>query len=268
MLVPTLLAHSMLGLTAPMVGASGPDTLPAPIDFTAIDRKIKSEPDYVAKPRYGLFLFGEDADVRVWAVLDKSAADAVAYDVLYIDRDADGVIGEDGERVEGKVKGKTEDSATAVFDIGDFAQPTLEASDGAPGTAPKKPVVHEAFKVTWTKDSVRYRMMWNGDTVTMGTFGPTRETYASFGESPKTATVLVPGFDRPLEFDHWMCGTLPIGEEKSFKVFLGARGSERGAFSCGDQKLLPAGEHVLATLIYESDEGDEKRVLYKLRERC
>src|SRR5215213_4483254 len=70
-------------------------------DLTRVDRAIKKEPAYVAKdPLYGLALFGPKAEKRVWLVLDRSKPDAAGYDVLHIDRDADGDLAGPGERIE------------------------------------------------------------------------------------------------------------------------------------------------------------------------
>ncbi len=251
MLVPSLLLTSLL---APSCAALPADV--EPIDFAKIPRTLESEPTYVGEPRYGLFLLGEEGEHRVWAVLDKRDAEQDHYDVLYIDRDADGVLGEPGERVDGKLKKDGEGHVTAAaFAVGDVSHPGSER-------------VHTGFKITWTPASARFQMMWDGETKTMGGFGPTRDTYASFGASPEDATVYVPGYDRPLEFEHWMSGTMTIGQANEFKVFLGAKGSRRGAFSCGDQQLLPDGEHVVATLHYTDAEDEEQTVRVKLAERC
>lgn len=246
MLVPTLLVSS---LVAPLDHGGGP------IDFAKIPRELEAEPEYVGEPRYGLFLLGKEGEHRVWAVLDKSDAKQAHYDVLYLDRDADGELGEPGERVEAEISKARGGTLSSRFDIGDLAHPGSER-------------VHTDFVLTWTEASVRFQMKWDGETKTMGGYGPTRDTYASFGESAEEATVYVPGYDRPLEFEHWMSGRLTIGRADTFKVFLGARGSQRGAFSCGDQELLPDGEYVVATLHYTDVEDEERTVLYKLRERC
>ena len=235
-------------------------SLPAPLDapkvldFDEVPRAVKSEPAYIGEPRYGLFLFGEHGDRRVWAVLDQSDPKSDVYDVLYLDRNANGVLGEEGERFEGEETQRGR-GAARKFTIGDFVQPGTKRT-------------HTDFEITWTEASVRFVMKWDGDEVTMGGYGPTRDTYASFGTSRDDAPIYVPGYDRPLEFEHWMCGTRKIGGLESFKVFVGARGSKRGAFSCGKQTLLPEGEYVLATLIYTDTNGDEQRVEAKLRERC
>lgn len=61
------------------------------IDVRTIDRVIRKEPEYKSKdPRYGLLLFGRDASVRVWVVLDG--------DVIYLDRNGDGDLTDPNER--------------------------------------------------------------------------------------------------------------------------------------------------------------------------
>lgn len=65
---------------------------PSPaVDYGKIDRALAKEPAYQAKaPTYALLLFGPEAKVRVWAVLDG--------DVLYLDRDGDGDLTDKDER--------------------------------------------------------------------------------------------------------------------------------------------------------------------------
>src|SRR5262245_12231038 len=75
-----------------------------PIDFATVPRAIAKLPKLEAKePLYGLFLFGPKGETRVWAVLDKSRADAPAYDVLHLDLNANGDLTDEGECFKGKV---------------------------------------------------------------------------------------------------------------------------------------------------------------------
>lgn len=63
------------------------------VDLAKIDRAIKKEPVYKSKtPKYCLFVFGPEAKTRVWLVHDG--------DVLYVDRNGNGDLTEEGERVE------------------------------------------------------------------------------------------------------------------------------------------------------------------------
>jgi RNA polymerase sigma factor (sigma-70 family) len=56
-----------------------------------VDRTFKKEPAYKAKPKYCLLAFGPQAKQRVWLVLDG--------DTLYVDRNGNGDLTEEGERV-------------------------------------------------------------------------------------------------------------------------------------------------------------------------
>jgi hypothetical protein len=60
-------------------------------DLARLDRSIKKEPAYRGKPKYCLLVFGPEARTRVWLVLDG--------DTLYVDRNGNGDLTEDAERV-------------------------------------------------------------------------------------------------------------------------------------------------------------------------
>jgi hypothetical protein len=61
-------------------------------DLSKIDRTIRKEPVYKSKsPKYCLLVFGAEAAARVWLVLDG--------DILYVDRNGNGDLTEDGDRV-------------------------------------------------------------------------------------------------------------------------------------------------------------------------
>jgi hypothetical protein len=67
-------------------------TRPAPaVQLQDIPRCIVKEPVYEGKPKYCLLVFGKKADTRVWLVLDGKS--------LYIDRNNNGDLTEDGEKL-------------------------------------------------------------------------------------------------------------------------------------------------------------------------
>jgi hypothetical protein len=81
-------------------------------DLTKIARKIAKEPTYQTKsPRYCLLVFGPEANTRIWLVQDG--------DVLYVDRNGNGDLTEEGERVTSKQKG------VAWFEAGDLRDGSL-----------------------------------------------------------------------------------------------------------------------------------------------
>src|SRR5262249_8243904 len=80
-------------------------TVPAPaaVDLSTIDRTIAKDPAYQSKsPKYCLLVFGPEARTRVWLVFD-SVPDPLnpgnAQDHLHVDRNGNGDLTEQGERV-------------------------------------------------------------------------------------------------------------------------------------------------------------------------
>ena len=69
---------------------------PAAADLTKVDRTIKKEPAYKSKPHYCLLVFGPEAKTRVWLVVDG--------DTLYVDRNGNGDLTDEGEKVARKNK--------------------------------------------------------------------------------------------------------------------------------------------------------------------
>jgi hypothetical protein len=64
-------------------------------DLTKIDRSIGKEPAYQSKsPKYCLLVIGPEAKTRVWLVLEG--------DVLYVDRNGNGDLTEESERIVGE----------------------------------------------------------------------------------------------------------------------------------------------------------------------
>jgi RNA polymerase sigma factor (sigma-70 family) len=65
------------------------------VDLAKIDRTILKEPAYKTKnPKYCLLVFGPEAKTRVWLVHDG--------DTLYVDRNGNGDLTEEGEKIESK----------------------------------------------------------------------------------------------------------------------------------------------------------------------
>src|SRR5262249_44097505 len=77
----------LLALAAALALSAGA----AAADLAKVDRTIRKEPAYKGKPRYCLLVFGREAKHRVWLALDG--------DTLYVDRDCDGDLTGEGERV-------------------------------------------------------------------------------------------------------------------------------------------------------------------------
>jgi hypothetical protein len=219
-------------------------------DLTRVDRAIKKEPAYVARnPLYGLALFGRKAEKRVWLVLDKSKPDAPTYDVLHIDRNADGDLTGPGERIK---------AGGGAFKLGAFTDPATGAK-------------HSDFtvRVSGTVPTVMLSLRWRGKLKFGGGYPEDPDAgYLRFAAQPKDAPVVWVHGDAPFRFQRWYGGKLPIGRSEDFKVFLGQPGRGPSTFAAAQEHFLPAGEFVLATLVYRDALGKEKRLVCELKERC
>jgi hypothetical protein len=86
-------------LATTLVGLMLSSAPAAAADLRKIDRHLAKEPPYHTQlPKYGLLVFGPEADTRVWLVIDG--------DVLYLDRDGTGDLTEPAKRVAGRRSGK------------------------------------------------------------------------------------------------------------------------------------------------------------------
>ncbi len=223
-------------------------------DLSKIERRIVKEPSYKSKqPLYGLYVFGPEAKTRVWAILDKSKANAADYDILYFDRNADGDLTAANERIEGKVE-----PGHVTFTIGSFSDPlskqkhTEMSMDRRTGSAPM----------------IMLRMKWCGKVLIRGGYAPDVGPYTQFAKSPAKAPVLWPGADGPFRFQFWQLAPLSIGAANDVRVFLGHRGQGRNTFCAVPDTFLPKEVAVLATLVYMDKDGKERRARSELRERC
>ena len=235
---------TVLATTGPAAAAELPD-------LAKIDRTIHKQPAYTAeKPLYGLLAFGPQADKHVWFVLDKSKADESRYDVLYLDRNADGDLtgpdkrftGEDGE-----------------FTIGDLTDPATG-------------VKHTQFQIHADKGAdpdVMVSLRWRGDLKFGGGYPADPEPgYMKLAAKPADAPVVWVNADPPFRFQRWYGKELQIDGNSNVKVFLGQPGVGRSTFFAAQVHFLPEKEIVKATLIYHDRDGKEQRFVCELKERC
>ena len=236
-------------LTAASAGADGPP------DLSKIPRQLKKEPPYTAQqPLYGLYVFGPQAETRVWAVLDKSAPKREQYNLLYFDRNADGNLTEN-ERIEGEVN----ERQGVTFSIGDFSDPSTGDT-------------HKSLTLTRRPSddgSVMLRLNWRGVEAISGGFAEEGGPYTQFAASAAEAPILWFDASGQFGFQRWIwTKDLPVGGETDVRVFLGHQGVGPNTFCAVTQKFLPKDVPVQATLIYTDNEGREQRELSHLLERC
>lgn len=240
---------------AALVALQDPAVKTDALDFSKIDRKIASEPKYVAAPRYALLVLGSEGKTRIWMAMDKSKADAEHYDVAYFDRDADGNLGEEGERL----AGKTDEHERIVFDIG-----KVEAKDSnlvldklQIATYPKeaKPMTFITFKA-------------NGKVKMYGGYGP-GPTYMQFGESADKAPLIHADPFGTLSFFHEGPTEMEIGKHTTVMAFVGNRGSGAATFFAVDEHFLDLDkDKIIVTVNAKDAKGNEVRGRGQLKEHC
>lgn len=250
MRISTILAASLL-LALATAGAAEPREL------ARIERSIKRQPEYTAeKPLFGLYAFGPEAKTRVWAVLDKSAADNDQYDVLYFDRDGDGDLTDENERIAGKI---SEPGRGVTFSIGDFTDPDSKQ-------------VHTGLTLTRRPSddgSVMLKLTWQGREVMHGGYADAAGPYTQFASSIAQAPILWFDASGKFGFQPWIMNRdLTIGSSVDVRVFLGHQGIGKNTFCAVSQEFLPRGVKVLATLVYTDSEGREQRQVNEFPERC
>lgn len=203
---------------------------------------------------YGTFVFGTNSANPVWAVFDKSSKDGTHYDVLYLDVNADGDLTAAEERFVGKARTIASET-NALFEFPTFKEPGSRRE-------------HTAFTITWRPHRVSASIKWLGDKKMNAGYGTESTNYGRFAASPENAPVYVLGHELPFQFQHWTSGTFTRGKANDFKVFMGNPGRGEGAFCAVDQEFLPKQDYVVATLIYATEAGQEKREQFELKERC
>jgi hypothetical protein len=210
-------------------------------DLDKIDRSLAKEPSYKGKPGYCLLVFGADAKTRVWLVKDG--------DTLYLDRNGNGDLTEDGERLDGKaVKPAGAISAPAEKKY-EIRQCNLTTVGGPKG---KQEYCHIAIDVE-------------------GAFR--QYSFAGFADTPKNAPVV--HFDGPLTIEVQDKNvTLVRGEKPTdLGVYMVTRGhGERlGSTVLVDYNLgIPADTQPVVVVEFRNKEPNGKPVTarYTLKQRC
>jgi hypothetical protein len=222
-------------------------------DLSRVDPPHK-EPAYASKqPMYGVVAFGPRAEKRVWLALDRSRPDG-PFDVLYIDRNADGDLTGPGERL---TTGPGGDDG-GRFQVGDFTDPATGAR-------------HTDFgvRVSGPGPQVMVSLRWKGTFKFGGGYPEDPEPgYMRLAARPEDAPVVWLYGDGPFRFQRWCGGRLPVGGSEDLRVFLGQPGRGRSSFGAAQEHFLPAGEFLRATLIYRDGMGKERRAVCELKERC
>jgi len=234
-----------------------------PVDYSKIERRIHKEPQYVAEPRYALFIFDPAGKTRIWAVLDKSQPDSQYYDVLYLDKNGNGDLTEPQERFTGTYdeRGAAAGLALAIR-VGELP---------VPGTD----LVHTNLLFSTVskvgRQGVWFRMNWCGKEEISGGYGMSGIDTTIYGPSPRTAPVLRPTPLGPLSFAIWGAKdvVLQIGGATRVNFIVGSRGSGPDTLCVVDEHfLVPDKDQLIATVIAQDKDGGEIRERTEIKGHC
>ncbi|HEX4614010.1 MAG TPA: hypothetical protein VH092_37860 [Urbifossiella sp.] len=248
---PDAPADSPWGKTVFRKGAAAPpaaDPL-TPKALLTVDRTLKKEPRYTSAPLYLLLAFGPDSADRVWAVLDDV--------VLYLDRNGNGDLTEEGERFFPHVyPGEQANRRAQVFQVAELAPPGGKHADFFMS------VVRLQTGGVYAKIAVRV----NGKTLQHA--GPTD---LRMTETPAEARVL-PFGSRVVtaQASHTMPAVPEVGKAVDFRVRVGTPGVGPGSFVGYGSEDQPAGPSPVAEFEFApARPGDQaRRVIVPLTERC
>lgn len=228
---------------------------PAAFDYATVDRKIAKQPSYVGKPQYALLLVGSDAKHHVWMALDRSEKEQAHPNVLYIDRDADGTLGEEGERI----VATSDDGEKRVWKVG-----KLELKDAKILLEDFELAMHPGQRPAMTL--LTFRM--NDKVDLSGVYGP-NNTFLEFADSPEKAPVLHADPWGPLAFYHAGPDEMRIGRDEIVMLYVGPKGSGPATFLAVDEDFLDLEKDKLfVTLTAKDSKGKEIVSRAQLKEHC
>jgi hypothetical protein len=241
----------LLALAA-LLAAVAPATA---VELAKLDRRIAKEPAYEHKPLYGLAIIGPDAATRIWLVLDG--------DRLYVDKNCNGDLTDDGPPAE--LKGKSENESFPLIDVSPdggktvykfdvmlWNRPSARPKDADPERDPFNQSVHVTF--------------------------PDKRYFGAWGDQHKALTFAMKRDDAPIL--HYG-GPLQMGfeirdplvrEKDGFKLSacVGTPGSCDGAWVHLLYTTIPRNPSPHVTLEFppEKPGGPAVRAKFALKERC
>jgi hypothetical protein len=252
-------------------------------DLKNVSRILKNEPVYQTKaPKYCLLAFGLEAEKRAWLVVDG--------DVLYVDRNGNADLREDGERMKVRTVNKELDSKVLLaghsfVDLIDPQKTAFRTEDRDVPTL-KGSARYTRFKVGYFTFDQSYipeskeekeklkslERNWKGfiDVYTKVDGKVLQRGRAKFASQPQEAPII--HFDGPMTFD--MAEPLPQlapGTASEIRVRLVTKGfGEETVTWLASHDAIPADLHPVGEIEFPTSNSSEKptRAKILLSERC
>jgi hypothetical protein len=244
-------------------------------DLAQIDRTIAREPAYKSHPKYCLLVFGPEAKARAWLVLDG--------DTLYVDRNGNGDLTEEGGRV-----------TVRKDDGGGDGNLTFEAGDIRVGGRVHRNLHVNVRKLETlanrdpeTKEYLARNPQARGYALALDVETPGRKGvgpggrveqlvnlsdvngFLAFADDPRQAPVI--HFGGPLQATLFGRHRLTVGREADLVLGVGAPGLGAGTTAyVAYEGLIPETAHPRAEIVYPPRRPGEEpvRELYELKHRC
>lgn len=226
-------------------------------DLKSIDRTITKQPAYKSKAvKYGLLVFGVEAKNRVWLAHDG--------DILYVDRNGNGDLTEDGERI-----------AAAPRDQGAASEDTaqeFEIRELAVGGFVHRNVIVQCDSRSYSIGAEIAIPGWKGS----GIDGRVRQQCGSdpagglqFAEHPQKAPVI--HFAGPWQILLQETTELRVGRTADLFLALGSCGIGPGTTAWIEYAgIIPRDRHPVAVISFAPARGNTNAVRerFELKERC
>jgi hypothetical protein len=222
-------------------------------DLTKIDRTIAKQPVYQTKtPKYCLLVFGPEAKLRVWLVLDGN--------VLYVDRDANGDLTGLDKRME--IKGKVFESASLRLADGKIPFSFLQLRVKDKGRVELSLARKVAFAHRKKGGGFLSQMVGPSDISSRAWANNLEEFDFQFADRPQDAPIL--HFDGPLTLKPTDAKQVFVRGDKpaQFAVMVGTPGLGRGTFT---QVLFWQGDpDGAAEIVFPNKDPEGKPIVVKV----
>jgi hypothetical protein len=237
------------------------------VDLCKIDRTIRKEPVYQTKsPKYCLLVFGTEAKTLVWLVHDG--------DKLYVDRNGNSDLTEDGEHVKGEEERPRISPPIGARDVEHIEARVWKFNLGEvrEGKLRHDALVIEFQHIESTTKGEKPSAEDN-TFITLKLEGNRQQSaYGNFSFAPRRQDAPVIHFNGPLTMATCFENQVLFRGEKEheLRTAIGTPGLGKGTFAFLSTDAVPANIHPIAEIEFPSASADAKpiRSKFTLDHRC
>ncbi len=246
-------------------------------DLTVIKREMAREPAYTSAPRFCMLVFGAEVQTRVWLALDGK--------VLYVDRNANGDLTDDGPPVPAKNSDRADDADGDLwFEVGDIRDGQLTHNnlrvsvEGLERLAEREEQVKEylaadprarGYSVAVEVETPGWKGAGIGGRLEQKVFFGDAQGFLKFADKPENAPIL--HFNGPWQVTVFGRLRLTVGRTAEVVLGVGTPGLGPGTTAyVGYEGVIPENIQPKVEITFPpARQGDAPvRVLYELKGRC